>query len=168
MPRCQQLLAPSCSSPRSNGAVLWNRVHEEEGQAHCGWMHLASVNHPHYQQTLSQWPGKHPALGKNTASWVGTEQNHPSQAKLSKAGLSLCWNPDSACRILAGLQLGSALVNVTTISQIAHSLNKTQFGLRLCDVSLKGEKRQERSQCRASYYISAIIKCICLYAFLTE
>lgn len=134
----------------------------------CGWMHLASANHPHHQQTLSQWPGNHPALGENAASWVGTEKIHPSQAKLSKAGLSLHWNSDSAWKILAELQLGLALVNVTTVSQITHSLNKTQFDLKLWDINLKGEKRQERSQWRASYCISAIIEYICIHAFLTE
>lgn len=107
---------------------------------------------PTLSQTLSQWLGNHPALGKGPATWVETEQNHPSQAKLSKAGLSLYWNPDSARRILAELQLGSALVNVTTVSQTALSLNKTQFDSRLCDINLKGEKRQHGSRGRASYY----------------
>lgn len=106
-----------------------------------------------------------PVAGKSSCSWqkrwVGTEQNHPSQAKLSKAGLSLYWNPDSAWRVLAELQLGSALVNVTTVSQITRSLHKTQFGRRLWDINLKGEKRQERSQWRISCYISAIIEYIC-------
>lgn len=30
----------------------------------CGWMLLASVNHPHDQQRLSQWPGNHLAFGR--------------------------------------------------------------------------------------------------------
>lgn len=104
------------------------------------WMHPASVNHPHHQQTLSQRLGNHPALGAHAASWVGTEQIHPSQAKLSKAELSLHWNSDSAWKILAELQLGLALVNVTTVSQIAHSLNKTQFDFKALRYQFEGRK----------------------------
>lgn len=163
---------------RSSLLLLWQSQHQwcdflesrswRRKPSSWGWMHLASVYHPHHQQTLSQQLGNHPALGENAASWVETEQIHPSQAKLSKAQLSLHWNSDSAWKILADLQLGLALVNVTTISQITHSLNKTQFDLKLWDINLKGEKRQERSQRRASYYISAIIEYICIHAFLTE
>lgn len=133
----------------------------------CGWMHLASVNHPHYQQTPSQWPGTHPALGKNPCHLGRNWAKSSKPSKTERAGLFLYWNPDSAWRLLAELQLGSALVNVTTISQITHSLNKTQFDLRLWDINLKGEKKREGSQGRASHYISAIIEYICLYAFLT-
>lgn len=84
-----------------------------------------------------------PVAGKSSCSWQKHCQlgrNWAKSSKPSKTRPSLYWNPDSAWRILAELQLGSALVNVTTISQITHSLNKTQFGLRLWDINWKGEK----------------------------
>ena len=126
-PRCQQPLAPSHGSPRSNSVVIfWNPIRGRDSQAHAvGCLELLWTTHAINRHCPS---GREIILllaGKTPATWVGTERNHPSQAKRSRAGLSPHWNSDSAWRILAELQLGPALVNVTTVSQITHSLNKT-------------------------------------------